>query len=125
MKVTRITLYTVPLEVEANLTRYGASQIIHPRLECLVVRIDTDAGLIGWGESSSAPPYYLPEVSSGARDGILHVAPLILGEDPTQVRALYHKVERALRGHGNAKTALDMALWDLSGKRVQRPLCDL
>ena len=125
MKVTRITLYTVPLEVEANLTRYGASQIIHPRLECLVVRIDTDAGLIGWGESSSAPPYYLPEVSSGARDGILHVAPLILGEDPTQVRALYHKVEHALRGHGNAKTALDMALWDLAGKGVQRPLCDL
>jgi L-alanine-DL-glutamate epimerase-like enolase superfamily enzyme len=34
-------------------------------------------------------------------------------------------VERALRGHGNAKTALDMALWDLAGKGVQRPLCDL
>jgi L-alanine-DL-glutamate epimerase-like enolase superfamily enzyme len=56
---------------------------------------------------------------------VLHAAPLILGEDPTQVRALYHKMEQALRGNGAAKTALDMALWDLGAKAVDRPLCDL
>ena len=125
MKITRITLYFVPLSININLTRYVANQIIRPKLDTLVVRIDTNNGLTGWGEACSAPPYYLPELSSGARDGIVHVAPLILGQDPRQVRALYHKVEQALRGHGNAKTALDMALWDLCAKAAERPLFDL
>ena len=125
MKVNRITLYAVAAEVPQNLTRYGAGQSLHPGLECLVVKIDTDAGLTGWGEAGSAPPYYLPELAAATRGGVLHAAPLILGEDPTKVRALYHRMEQALRGHGAAKTALDMALWDLSAKAVDRPLCDL
>jgi hypothetical protein len=44
MKVNRITLYAVAAEVPVNLTRYGAGQSLHPGLECLVVKIDTDAG---------------------------------------------------------------------------------
>src|SRR5262249_54301779 len=98
---------------------------IHPTLEALVVRMETDAGLTGWGESCSAPPYYLPELSAGARAGIAHVVPLILEQDPRQIRALHRKIEPALRGHGNAQTALDMALWDLCAKSAGRPLCDL
>ena len=125
MKVTRITLYSVPLKIGMNLTRYVADQIIEPELDTLVVRIDSDDGLTGWGEACSAPPYYLPELSAGARAGAIHVAPLILGQDPRQVRSLHHKIERALRGHGNAKTALDMALWDLCGKAAGQPLADL
>jgi cis-L-3-hydroxyproline dehydratase len=125
MKVSRITLYSVPVHVDMSLTRYVADQSLHPSLEALVVRMDTDAGLTGWGEACSAPPFYLPELALGGRGGILHVAPLILGQDPRQLRALYHKIETALRGHGNAKTALDMSLWDLCAKAVERPLCDL
>jgi L-alanine-DL-glutamate epimerase-like enolase superfamily enzyme len=41
-------------------------------------------------------------------------APLILNRDPRQVRCLYYEVSKALRGHGNSKAALDMALWDLA-----------
>jgi cis-L-3-hydroxyproline dehydratase len=125
MKITRITLYSVPIEIGINLTRYGADQILHPKLNALIVRLDADNELIGWGEVCSAPPYYLPEVSSGAQEGVIHVAPLVLGRDPRQIRALNHKIEQALRGHGNAKTALDMALWDICAKAAGQPLCDL
>jgi cis-L-3-hydroxyproline dehydratase len=125
MKVTRITLYTLPVSVDSNLTRYVVDRTIHPTLKALVLRMDTDEGLTGWGESCSAPPYYLPELPAGAQGGIAHLAPLILGEDPRQIRPLHRKIEMALRGHGNAKTAPDMALWDLCAKSAGRPLCDL
>jgi cis-L-3-hydroxyproline dehydratase len=125
MKIIRFTLYSVPIHIATNLTRYGTDRVLHPELKAIIVRLDADSGLVGWGESCSAPPYYLPEVSAGAQEGIVHVAPLILGQDPRQIRALNHRIERALRGHGNAKTALDMALWDLCAKAARMPLCDL
>ena len=125
MRVTRITLYTVPLHTEMNLTRYVATQIVPPRLHALIVRIDTDTGLTGWGESTSAPAYYLPELTAGAEAGIAHVVPLLLGQDPRQIRLLTYRMNEVLRGHGNAKSALDMALWDICAKAVEQPLCDL
>ena len=125
MKVTRIILYSVPLDIAMNLTRYVSDQVIHPTLDTLVVKIDTDSGLTGWGEACYAPPYYLPELSASAQGGVIHVAPLILGQDPRQIRGLNYKIQQALRGHGSAKSALDMALWDICAKAAEQPLCDL
>ena len=50
----------------------------------------------------------------------------MLGRDPHRVRAIIADVAAALRGHGNAKTALEMALWDLAAKACDGlPLVDL
>ena len=125
MRIERITLYSVPIDVGMELTRYVSSQSVAPALDTLVVKIETDSGLIGWGEVCSAPPYYLPELSAGAREGIRHVAPVVLGRDPRQVLSILHDINTALRGHGNAKTALEMALWDLAAKTHDLPLVDL
>jgi L-alanine-DL-glutamate epimerase-like enolase superfamily enzyme len=124
MEVAGISLYTVPLAIDASLTRYVIAKVRAPRLDTLVVRIDTDEGLTGWGEACAAPPYYLPELSAATREGILYLAPLIVGRDPRQVRPLYRSVEQSLRGHGSAKSAIDMALWDLAAKAVGLPLAD-
>ncbi len=125
MHVERMTLYSVPISIASNLTRYGAGQTLHTALHAIILRLDADNGLVGWGEVCSAPPYYLPDVAAGAPEGIRHVAPLILGQDPRQMRALNLRVDQALRGHGNAKTALDMALLDLVAKAAGLPLCDV
>ena len=125
MRITQITLFSLPINVGMELTRYVSSQSIDPSLDVLVVKIETDGGLIGWGEVCSAPPYYLPELSAGAREGIRHVAPVVIGRDPGQVAAILRDVSAALRGHGNAKTALEMALWDLAAKAHGLSLVDL
>lgn len=125
MRIDRITLYSVPIDVGMELTRYVATQTIAPALDVLVVKLETDTGLIGWGEVCSAPPYYLPELSAGAREGICHVSPVVLGRDPRQVAAILGDISAALRGHGNAKTAIEMALWDLAAKAHGLPLVDL
>ncbi len=63
MKVSRITLYWVSLDVGTNLTRYAADQSRFS-IETMIVRLETDDGLVGWGESCSAPSYYLPGIAS-------------------------------------------------------------
>ncbi len=125
MNIERISLYSVPIDVGMELTRYVTTQRIDPALDILLVKLETGDGLVGWGEVCSAPPYYLPELSAGAREGIRHVAPVALGRDPREVLAIIGDVGAALRGHGNAKTALEMALWDLAAKAHGLPLVDL
>jgi L-alanine-DL-glutamate epimerase-like enolase superfamily enzyme len=57
MKVSRITLYSVSLDVGTNLTRYAADQSRFS-IETMIVRLETDDGLVGWGESCSAPSLF-------------------------------------------------------------------
>ena len=125
MRIHRTTLYSIPIDVGMELTRYVASQAIDPALDVLVVKLETDTGLIGWGEVCSAPSYYLPELSAGAREAICYVAPVVLGRDPRQTISVIADIASTLRGHGNAKTALEMALWDLAAKAHGLPLIDL
>lgn len=125
MRIQRITLYSVPIDVGMELTRYVTSQSINPALDVLVVKLETDNGLVGWGEVASAPPYYLPELSAGGREGICYVAPVVLGRDPRHTARILADISGALRGHGNSKTALEMALWDLAAKAHGLPLVDL
>lgn len=89
----------------------------------LWVEIETDRGLTGLGETffgAAAVEAYLHET----------VAPLILGTDPSRIdhiaRMLYGYVGYRSSGvemRGNS--AIDIALWDLFGKAVDRPVVDL
>ncbi|MBT6077999.1 MAG: mandelate racemase/muconate lactonizing enzyme family protein, partial [Oceanospirillaceae bacterium] len=53
------------------------------------------------------------------------IAPAILGLDPRRVDRVYDAMDAALVGHSHAKAALDVACWDLFGKAVSMPVCDL
>lgn len=72
MKVSRITLYSVSLDVGTNLTRYAADQS-RSSIETMIVRLETDDGLVGWGESCSAPSYYLPGLPAATFGVAVHV----------------------------------------------------
>ncbi|WP_352962703.1 hypothetical protein [Mesorhizobium sp. M1312] len=90
-----------------ELTRYVSSQSINAALDVLVVKIETDGGLVGWGEVSSAP-LTICRNSRQAPARASEISPVMLGRDPRQVAAILRDVSAALRGHGNAKTALEM-----------------
>ena len=125
MKITKITIYTVPLDAWDGASRYNDQQIVVPSLDSTVVRFDTDSGLFGIGETCTPPPYYLPVLSSEAVIGISYLAPLLLGRDPGDRGVIYQQMREALRGHANVIAALDMALWDLYAKSLEMPLYDV
>jgi L-alanine-DL-glutamate epimerase-like enolase superfamily enzyme len=83
----------------------------------VLVRIQTDAGLVGWGECFA---YGAPLAVANVVDEAL--APMVIGEDPTAIEALTRRMHHALmiwgrRGLGMfAISGVELALWDLAGK---------
>ena len=119
MRITRIALYVVPLTSHA--TYYMAEGKTCDTVETVVLRLDTDAGLTGWGEVCPIPRY-LPAYARGVAPAVAELAPLLLGADPVGPEALLGRCEAALQGHPYAKSALDLALWDLTAKAACLPL---
>jgi len=90
-----------------------------------LVRMETDDGAVGWGECISQWPEAALAVKTLIDRGL---AELLIGEDPTDPRAVYAKLERHSYWHGRggivsfAISALDIAVWDLAGKLAGRPV---
>jgi L-alanine-DL-glutamate epimerase-like enolase superfamily enzyme len=90
-----------------------------------IVKLTTDEGLSGWGECCPFSPTYAPAHAEGARAALREIAPALLGCDPQQVEATYLRMNSVLAGHGYAKSAVDMACWDILGKSSGLALSDL
>ncbi len=91
----------------------------------LIVRIETQNGMIGWGESASAPTMtgdLLPGMVAAVRD---HLAPLLIGQDALHHAALMDKVSKEIYRNTGAKCAIECALLDLCGKALGIPVYDL
>ena len=92
----------------------------------ILVRVTTDDGLVGWGECFA---YGVPLAVCEVVDDAL--APLVVGEDPSQIEGLTQKLHRALMIWGRrglamfAVSGVELALWDLAGKRRGVPVFEL
>lgn len=89
-----------------------------------IVRLDTDAGLVGWGEMAPLGAFYDPSFVGGARAALEVLAPVVLGADPRSPAALQRHMDLALNGHPYAKSAVDMACWDLTAQCAGAPLAE-
>ena len=94
-------------------------------LDSTILRLDTDEGLVGWGEGCPWGSTYLPAFAGGIRAGVAELAPAVLGLDPRRTDVVYRSMEVALPGHGYVKSPIDMACWDLAARAAGIPLCDL
>jgi L-alanine-DL-glutamate epimerase-like enolase superfamily enzyme len=103
---------------------YAMGHVGSPAFESLIVALDTDEGLTGWGEMAVISPAYADSFAAGARSGVAELAPLLLGADPTRPRSIGALLDGAMRGQPYVKSALDMACWDLTARAAGRPLCE-
>jgi len=90
-----------------------------------LVKISTDDGIVGWGETCGFSPNYIAAHGAGARAAIREMAPALIGLDPRQIEIVYARMDGALMGHYYAKSAPDMACWDILGKSTGLPISDL
>ena len=125
MKITKLSVYRVVLDEWGVETRYTKSLDIHIPLETTLLMVDTDAGVTGWGETMTAPSYYLPTSPQSARADIELIAPALLGQDPVAHRSRLEDIRFVMRGHKPTRSVIDMALWDIVGKVRALPLVDL
>ena len=121
MKIQRVSIYATEFDSASysrlRLLRKGPK----PKTQDTVVVVETDNGLVGFGETCPLPPNYLPSTSASARGGLNVLAPSLLGQDPRGVRAVYDRMDELAFGVPEAKTAIDMACWDILGKATGLP----
>ena len=124
MKITRITVYQSDLPLEHPYWLSGGRL----KFECLdatFIKIETDAGITGWGEGTPWGHTYVPAHGPGIRAGIETMASFVLGLDPRRLLDVERAMDLALPGHLYAKSPIDMACWDIAGKAVGLPIADL
>ncbi len=122
MKLTRLSLWHVPLS--SHETYYMADGKACATVETVVLRAETDAGVTGWGEVCPIP-HYLPAYARGVVPALQELAPVLIGSDPLGAEALMAKANAHLQGHVYAKSALDIALWDITARVAGLPLYTL
>lgn len=94
------------------------------RRNWLFVKVETDEGVHGWGEGT------LEGHEKAVEQGVYHLLPLIEGRDPTRVEFLWqimyrHKFWKPGAVMGSAISAIDIALWDITGKVYGQPVYKL
>jgi cis-L-3-hydroxyproline dehydratase len=124
MIITRVDVYGYDLTYVHGRYVMSGGRVIET-LASTVVRVTTDAGVEGFGEVCPLGPAYLPAHVGGARAALHELAPAVIGLDAGNLAAVNRAMDRALMGHGYAKSAIDTACWDALGRSVGRPVCDL
>ncbi len=119
MKITRLTLWQVPLT--SHETYYMASGKTCDTVDSVVVRIDTDEDIAGWGEVCPIP-HYLPAYADGVLPAVKEMASVLLGADPIGPEAVIAKLDAHLPDHRYAKSPIDIALWDITAQKAGLPL---
>src|SRR4051812_46553120 len=84
MKIKRILVYKIDLTLREGGYSYSSGPSIRSYAST-IVRIETDQGLIGYGEVCPLGPAYLPAYAAGVRAGITELGPHLIGLDPTAV----------------------------------------
>ena len=124
MRITRIAAWQVDLPLHEGSYKWSGGKSVTV-FDSTVVAVETDVGITGYGEVCPLGPAYLPAYAAGVRAGLKDLAPKLLGEDPKQLGKLNRTMDAALKGHPYVKSAVDVACWDILGKRANLPVCEL
>jgi len=134
MKITQLDTYflAVPLPQPVRTSTSTISQVSE-----VIVKLTTDAGLVGIGEAHG--PFLFRQGPEGMRivnEIVQQITPLVVGEDPFNVERIWQDLfaltytsvrdipamARQQRQLVTAMSAIDIALWDLMGKAIERPV---
>ena len=126
MKIIAIetSVISLPFTMDGPHNRFAGQLWDH--LEILLVKVETEDGLVGWGEAFG---HAAIASTKAAIDTI--VAPLVIGRDATDINGLTRSVLHAthLLGRNGSFvygfSGIEIALWDLAGKRAKQPVWQL
>ena len=134
MKVTALDTYflSAPLPQPVRTSNSTISQVSE-----VIVKLTTDAGLVGIGEAHG--PFLLQQGPAGLRvvgDIVQRITPLVVGQDPFNAEQVWQDLfgltygsvkgiptlAKQHRQLVTAMSAIDIALWDLKGKAIGKPV---
>jgi cis-L-3-hydroxyproline dehydratase len=124
MRIRRVFAHRVELPLREGSYHWSGGKSVAV-FDSTIVGVETDAGLVGYGEVCPLGPAYLPAYADGVRAGLRELAPHLLGCDPRELAVLNARMDAALKGHPYVKSGIDVACWDLLGKATGLSVCAL
>lgn len=94
-------------------------------MPAIIVKVHTNEGITGYGESVPDEHVTGESVHSVAAALKQQLVPAILDTDPTNIQLIHKKMNQALVYNGAAKAAIDIACYDILGKQAQLPVYKL
>jgi muconate cycloisomerase len=92
--------------------------------ENLLVRVEDTDGHVGWGEAASAPTM-TGETPESMLAAVSYMRPQLAGMEVDDLAGFAKRLDELMYANSGAKSAIDMALYDLAGKRAGLPVADL
>lgn len=126
MRIVAVGTHVVAIPYGYDGPRHNVAGKDWNTLDALLVRVETEDGLVGWGEAfgHGAIP-----ATRAARDSL--VGPMMVGRDAADIAGTMRWAHQAVHLYGRggpmsyALSGVDIALWDLAGKRAGVPLHQL
>ena len=121
MKITRVEPIPVCVPLKKGMTAKTAHGE-HATSPYVIVRVHTDAGLVGLGEATISG-LWSGETQAGTVAAITdYIAPALVGTDPRDVTAARRAMDFVIKLNPFTKAAVEMALWDVAGKAAGVPV---
>jgi galactonate dehydratase len=117
--------HMIASESRMKITRISTTVVNARMRNWIFVKVETDqSGLYGWGEAT------LEWKTKSVVGAVEDVSVLIIGQDPRRIEHLWQTMHRQYFWRGGitdmtAISAIDQALWDIKGKELARPVCEL
>ncbi len=104
------------------------NKTVYPTVDrSVLVRVETDTGIVGWGETYGI---VAPRATTAIIEDLL--ADFVVGRDPLQPSEIHDDLYNLMRVRGytggfylDALAAIDIALWDAAGRLQEKPVCEL
>ena len=114
MKISKLESFPlkIPLQTPFKIATGESSSY-----EGVLVKLTTDIGIVGWGEASPSQRI-TGETVKDVLAGLDQIRGLLVGRDPLEAEALWELIDAELEGHNSTKAAVDIALFDILGKRT-------
>lgn len=124
MKITKVECIPVSVPFVKPIVMSGGPATV---ADAVVLKIHTDEGVTGVGETGDTSLWYMGESQDSIMYNLTKVfAPhILLGEDPFNIETIVAKMDKATRANNHSKAVVDYALHDLMGKALGVPVYKL
>lgn len=114
IKITQVETFSLQHKLKKAI---GPSTLYYPFRDCLLIKISTDSGIVGWGEAADV---------GGTRETIENkLKKILIGKNPLEHRKLWRLLWGANFGDGRAVGGVDIAIDDIRGKALNLPISEL
>ncbi|RUL52083.1 MULTISPECIES: mandelate racemase/muconate lactonizing enzyme family protein [Lysinibacillus] len=122
MKIKTIEIFSIHLPL---IKPFIISYATYPHIQSIIVKLTTECGLVGWGES--VPDEHITGETPESTYAMLKntLAPKLIGQNPMEFEKIHELMDKTVHRAPAAKAALDIACFDVVGKKLGVPVYQL